>query len=90
MARDGPLFTRGRSATASTKARFGRSNLLSARNGMTPLARTPVVPRGELVGPLSAEAVRKPGEFLQTIAQSEIFRDFLASKRSEGSKKRTE
>jgi hypothetical protein len=33
------------------------------------------------------EAVRKPREFLQTIAQSEIFRDFFASKRSEGSKK---
>src|SRR6516164_7956674 len=37
----------------------------------------------------SVEAVRKPSEFLQTIAQSEIFRDFVASKRSEGSKKRT-
>jgi hypothetical protein len=36
---------------------------------------------------LSIEAVRKPREFLQTIAQSEIFRDFFASKRSEGSKK---
>ena len=31
------------------------------------------------------EAVRKPREFLQTIAQSEIFRDFFAFKRSEGS-----
>jgi hypothetical protein len=41
------------------------------------------------VGALSAEAVRKPSEFLQTIVQSEIFRDFVASKRSEGSKKRT-
>jgi hypothetical protein len=37
--------------------------------------------------PLPAEAVRKPSEFLQTIAQSEIFRDLVASKRSEGSKK---
>jgi hypothetical protein len=36
---------------------------------------------------LTTEAVRKPREFLQTIAQSEIFRDFFASKRSEGSKK---
>jgi hypothetical protein len=35
----------------------------------------------------TTEAVRKPREFLQTIAQSEIFRDFFASKRSEGSKK---
>ena len=40
-------------------------------------------------GPFRVEAVRKPSEFLQTIAQSEIFRDFVASKRSEGSKKRT-
>jgi hypothetical protein len=38
---------------------------------------------------LRVEAVRKPSEFLQAIAQSEIFRDFVASKRSEGSKKRT-
>jgi hypothetical protein len=38
-------------------------------------------------GQLRVEAVRKPREFLQTIAQSEIFRDFFASKRSEGSKK---
>jgi hypothetical protein len=37
--------------------------------------------------PALAEAVRKPREFLQTIAQSEIFRDFFASKLSEGSKK---
>jgi hypothetical protein len=41
-------------------------------------------------GPPSTEAVRKPSEFLQPIAQSEIFRDFFPSKRSEGSKKRTE
>jgi hypothetical protein len=43
----------------------------------------------ELQSLISTEAVRKPSEFLQTIAQSEIFRDFVASKRSEGSKKRT-
>jgi hypothetical protein len=33
--------------------------------------------------------VRKPGEILQTTAQSEIFRDFFVSERSESSKKRT-
>jgi hypothetical protein len=50
-------------------------------------AKTAVIPprRGERA--TSTEAVRKPREFLQTIAQSEIFRDFFASKRSEGSKK---
>jgi hypothetical protein len=53
------------------------------------LDQTPVLPEATRVGALSAEAVRKPSEFLQTIAQSEIFRDFVASKRSEGSKKRT-
>ena len=37
----------------------------------------------------STEAVRKLSEILQTIAQSEIFRDFFASKRSVGSKRRT-
>jgi hypothetical protein len=42
---------------------------------------------GRVDRPESTEAVRKPREFLQTIAQSEIFRDFFASKRSEGSKK---
>jgi hypothetical protein len=35
------------------------------------------------------QAVRKLGEILQAMAQSEIFRDFFASERSEGSKKRT-
>jgi hypothetical protein len=48
-----------------------------------------MAPASNPVGPESTEAVRKPSEFLQTIAQSEIFRDFVASKRSEGSKKRT-
>ena len=33
---------------------------------------------------LSTEAVRKHGEILQTIARNESFRDFFASKRSEG------
>jgi hypothetical protein len=45
--------------------------------------------RADLEGQLRVEAVRKPSEFLQTIAQSEIFRDFFASKQSERSKKRT-
>jgi hypothetical protein len=35
------------------------------------------------------EAVRKLGEILRLVEQSEICRDFFASKRSEGSKKRT-
>jgi hypothetical protein len=35
------------------------------------------------------QAVRKLGEILKAMAQSEIFRDFFASKRSEASKKRT-
>jgi hypothetical protein len=42
---------------------------------------------GELVN--STEAVRKHGDFLRLAEQSEILRDFLASERSEGSKKRT-
>jgi hypothetical protein len=42
-----------------------------------------------LVRALSAEAVRKHGDFLRLAEQSEILRDFLASERSEGSKKRT-
>jgi hypothetical protein len=40
-------------------------------------------------GPESAEAVRKHGDFLRLAEQSEILRDFLASERSEGLKKRT-
>jgi hypothetical protein len=38
---------------------------------------------------LTTEAVRKHGDFLRLAEQSEILRDFLASERSEGSKKRT-
>ena len=38
---------------------------------------------------LATEAVRKLSEFLQTTAQSKIFRNFFVSERSEGSKKRT-
>jgi hypothetical protein len=56
---------------------------------MAALARTPVLPEATLVGALSAEAVRKLGEILRLVEQSEICRDFFASKRSEGSKKRT-
>ena len=52
------------------------------REGDPGLRAVPATPGG-----VPAEAVRKPREFLQTIAQSEIFRDFFASKRSEGSKK---
>jgi hypothetical protein len=42
-----------------------------------------------LLGRVQAEAVRKHGDFLRLAEQSEILRDFLASERSEGSKKRT-
>jgi hypothetical protein len=37
----------------------------------------------------STEAVRKQGEFLRLAEQNEILRDFFASERAEGSKKRT-
>jgi hypothetical protein len=37
----------------------------------------------------SNEAVRKHGEFLRLAEQREVLRDFSASERSEGSKKRT-
>jgi hypothetical protein len=53
------------------------------------MARTPVLLEAALVGALSAEAVGKHCEILRLIEQNEIFRDFFASKRSEGSKKRT-
>jgi hypothetical protein len=49
----------------------------------------PSVPVTKREGQQRVEAVRKPSEFLQTIAQSEIFRDFFAAKQPEGSKKRT-
>jgi hypothetical protein len=49
----------------------------------------PVLPDATAVGALSAEAVRKLGEILQTIEQSNIFRDFSDSERSKASKKRT-
>jgi hypothetical protein len=38
---------------------------------------------------VSAEAVGKHCEILRLVEQGEIFRNFFASKRSEGSKKRT-
>jgi hypothetical protein len=53
------------------------------------LARTQVLPEAMLVGTLSAEAVRKHGKFLRLAEQHEVLRDFSASERSEGSKKRT-
>jgi hypothetical protein len=45
--------------------------------------------RPVFVSPLTTEAVRKHGEFLQLAEQSKILRDFFGSERSEGSKKRT-
>jgi hypothetical protein len=56
---------------------------------MTGVARTPVLPEAAAVGALSAQAVRKLGEIQRLVEQSKICRDFFASKRSEGSKKRT-
>jgi hypothetical protein len=56
---------------------------------MAALARTAFLPETTSVGALTAEAVRKHGDFLRLAEQSEILRDFLASERSEGSKKRT-
>ena len=53
------------------------------------MARTPVLPEAAFVGALSAEAVWKLGEILQTIEQSKIFRDFFNSERFKASQKRT-
>ena len=63
--------------------------LFRARNGTAALARTPALPEATRVGALSAEAVGKHGEFLRLAEQREVLRDFSASERSEGSKKRT-
>jgi hypothetical protein len=49
----------------------------------------PLAPTTETVLPLRAQAVRKLGEILRLVEQSEICHDFFASKRSEDSKKRT-
>ena len=53
------------------------------------MARTPVLPEAAFVGALSAEAVWKLGEILQTIEQSKIFRDFFNSERFKASQKLT-
>jgi hypothetical protein len=56
---------------------------------MTALARTAVLPEASSLGALSAEAVRKRGEFLRLVEQIGILRGFFASERSESPKKRT-
>jgi len=53
------------------------------------MLRKAVIRRRNLERLNSTEAVRKLGEILRLVEQSEICRDFFASKRSEGSKKRT-
>jgi hypothetical protein len=75
-------------ACSTWRAVLGSAQM-SERRGQpkTAFSRFPPLHRPDLERVLWVEAVRKPREFLQTIAQSEIFRDFFASKRSEGSKK---
>jgi hypothetical protein len=74
---------------AALRSKPGRSRNVPLTATYSGHAQIPAIIRRLAEGTIWTEAVQKPSEFLQTIAQREILWDFFASKRFGGSKKRT-